>query len=90
MRSTTVGLLTGMALGFAGFFGGFGAFVVVAVVGLAGMAVGYLVRRGGPAADYLRKREDELRRGAERRGTTSTSSGSYRAAGGADRRARVR
>lgn len=55
MNATVVGLMTGLALGFAGYFGGFGAFVVVAVVGLAGLIVGWLARRDGPVTDYLRR-----------------------------------
>jgi hypothetical protein len=80
MNTTTAGLLTGLALGFAGYFGGFGALVVVAVVGLAGLAVGYLVRSGGRARDYLRSREDEQRRGTERRRPSSAGGGGLREA----------
>jgi len=57
MNATVAGLMTGLALGFAGYFGGFGAFVVVAVVGLAGLIVGWLARREGPVTDYLRSRD---------------------------------
>ncbi|MBY8877241.1 hypothetical protein K7862_06235 [Streptomyces sp. PLK6-54] len=67
MTSTSTGLLTGLALGFAGYFGGFGAFVVVAVVGLAGLAIGYLLHHGDSAPDYLRSRGQDLRRGMDRR-----------------------
>lgn len=58
MNATVVGLLTGLALGFAGYFGGFGALVVVAVMGAAGLIVGYLVR-GGDArvTDFFRRRD---------------------------------
>ncbi|WP_329460536.1 hypothetical protein [Streptomyces sp. NBC_01497] len=54
MNTTVIGLLTGLALGFAGYFGGFGALVVVAVVGAAGLLVGYLARRDGYVAGLLR------------------------------------
>jgi hypothetical protein len=67
MKATTTGLLTGLALGFAGYFGGFGAFVVVAVVGLAGLAAGYVSQHRGAAADYLHNRAEDLRQGSERR-----------------------
>ncbi|TDV48746.1 hypothetical protein [Actinophytocola oryzae] len=40
MNSTTLGLLTGLALGFAGAFGGFGAFLIVLVLGALGLLVG--------------------------------------------------
>ena len=71
MKTTTAGLLTGLALGFAGYFGGFGAFIVVAVVGLAGLGVGYLLHHSGAAADYLHNRADDLRQGSERRRSNS-------------------
>lgn len=40
MNSTTIGLATGLALGFAAAFGGFTAFVVVLVLGALGLGVG--------------------------------------------------
>ncbi|MHA6803671.1 hypothetical protein [Salinifilum ghardaiensis] len=40
MNYTALGLLTGLALGFAGAFGGFGAFLIVALLGAVGLAVG--------------------------------------------------
>ncbi|SEN20179.1 hypothetical protein [Actinacidiphila rubida] len=88
MRSTTIGLMSGMALGFAAYFGGFGAFVVVAVLGVAGLALGFLVRAGGPGAGYLREREDDLRRGLARRG--DTPAGGHTRSGGSQHRVRVR
>ncbi|MCE0447865.1 hypothetical protein LT493_40170 [Streptomyces tricolor] len=33
-----VGLIAGMALGFAGYFGGFGAFLLVAALGAVGLS----------------------------------------------------
>lgn len=62
MNATVAGLVTGLALGFAGYFGGFGAFVVVAVVGLAGLIVGYLVHGEFHITDYVRTREGDGRR----------------------------
>ncbi|MET3982817.1 hypothetical protein [Streptomyces sp. PvR034] len=38
-----IGLLAGMALGFAGYFGGFFAFLLVAVTGTAGLATGLVL-----------------------------------------------
>jgi hypothetical protein len=40
MNSTTLGLLTGLALGFAGAFGGFSAFLIVLVLAALGLLVG--------------------------------------------------
>jgi hypothetical protein len=52
MNTAVAGLVTGLALGFAGYFGGFGAFVVVAVVGAAGLAVGCLARGDVRFSDF--------------------------------------
>jgi hypothetical protein len=62
MNATVAGLVTGLALGFAGYFGGFGALVVVAVVGLAGLIVGYLVRGDFHISDYVHTRNGDGRR----------------------------
>lgn len=40
MSATRLGLLTGLALGFAGAFGGFVAFLIVGVFGALGLLVG--------------------------------------------------
>ncbi|MDQ3578654.1 MAG: hypothetical protein M3443_13885 [Actinomycetota bacterium] len=40
MNATQLGLLTGIALGFAAAFGGFGAFLAVLVLGAIGLLVG--------------------------------------------------
>jgi hypothetical protein len=40
MSNTMVGLVIGLALGFAGAFGGFGAFLVVLVCGTIGLLAG--------------------------------------------------
>ncbi|MPQ96636.1 hypothetical protein GB931_01605 [Modestobacter sp. I12A-02628] len=40
MTPSTLGLLIGLALGFAGAFGGFGAFLVVGLLGLIGFVAG--------------------------------------------------
>lgn len=40
MSMAVVGMVAGMALGFAGYFGGFGAFVLVAALGAIGFVVG--------------------------------------------------
>jgi hypothetical protein len=40
MNGTLIGLLAGLALGFAGAFGGFTAFLIVLVLGAVGLLVG--------------------------------------------------
>ncbi|HTI22863.1 MAG TPA: hypothetical protein VL652_17845 [Kutzneria sp.] len=40
MSNTTIGILVGLALGFAWAFGGFVAFLIVLVAGAVGLAVG--------------------------------------------------
>ncbi|WP_411106192.1 hypothetical protein [Streptomyces sp. cmx-4-9] len=40
MSMSVVGLVAGMALGFAGYFGGFGAFLLVAALGAVGFVLG--------------------------------------------------
>ncbi|MEU5209892.1 hypothetical protein [Streptomyces sp. NPDC020742] len=54
-----VGLLTGLALGFAGYSGGFGAFLVVAGMGLVGLIVGHLARGDVHVSDYVHTREND-------------------------------
>lgn len=43
MNATTIGLLVGLALGFAGAFGGFTAFIIVLFLGMVGLLVGRLL-----------------------------------------------
>lgn len=40
MNATIIGLLVGLALGFAGAFGGFTAFIIVLFLGILGLLVG--------------------------------------------------
>lgn len=40
MNTTLLGLIAGLALGFAAAFGGFGAFVIVLLFGAIGLGVG--------------------------------------------------
>ncbi|WP_158879422.1 hypothetical protein [Amycolatopsis anabasis] len=40
MNGTSIGLVTGLALGFAAAFGGFAAFVIVLVLGALGLLAG--------------------------------------------------
>ncbi len=60
MNLAFVGLLAGMALGFAGYFGGFAAFLLVAVLGAVGYVVGRLLEGDidlGDLGDLLRPRD---------------------------------
>ncbi len=43
MNATIIGLLVGLALGFAGAFGGFTAFIIVLFLGMVGLLVGRLL-----------------------------------------------
>ncbi|AZM93551.1 MULTISPECIES: hypothetical protein [unclassified Streptomyces] len=53
MGKDVLGLVVGMALGFAGWFGGFGAFLLVAALGGLGYAAGRHTERGGDLRDLL-------------------------------------
>ncbi|MEU9237219.1 hypothetical protein [Streptomyces subrutilus] len=57
MNAATVGLLTGMTLGFAAFFGGFWAFLLVAFLGLVGLIVGRMVQGDLELSDFTRSRD---------------------------------
>lgn len=52
MSLAVIGMIAGMALGFAGYFGGFGAFLLVAALGAVGF-VDKPVPGGGPGAGRL-------------------------------------
>lgn len=54
MNKAAVGLMTGMALGFAGWFGGFVAFLLVGALGALGWLVGRALDEGTGLADLLR------------------------------------
>jgi len=43
VNATIIGLLVGLALGFAGAFGGFTAFIIVLFLGIIGLVVGRLL-----------------------------------------------
>ncbi|MEV7024613.1 hypothetical protein [Kitasatospora sp. NPDC093558] len=60
MNLAVVGLVVGIALGFAGYFGGFAAFLLVGVLGLVGFVVGRLLEGDielRDLADLLRGRD---------------------------------
>ncbi|MEU5687868.1 hypothetical protein [Streptomyces venezuelae] len=53
MSTALVGLVAGMALGFAAWFGGFGAFLLVGALGAVGFVVGRLVEDGTDVRGFL-------------------------------------
>ncbi|MFJ9442633.1 hypothetical protein ACIRRH_12270 [Kitasatospora sp. NPDC101235] len=60
MNLAIIGLVVGMALGFAGYFGGFAAFLLVAALGLVGFVIGRLLEGDidlGDLGDLLRGRD---------------------------------
>ncbi|MFF8788413.1 hypothetical protein [Streptomyces sp. NPDC015125] len=59
MSMAVVGLLAGMALGFAGYFGGFGAFVLVAALGAVGFVVGRFLEGDLQAGEFFRPRSSD-------------------------------
>lgn len=61
MSMAVLGLITGMALGFAGFFGGFGAFLLVAALGAIGFLVGRFLDGDLEPGDLFRTRDDRRR-----------------------------
>ncbi len=61
MRMAVVGMIVGMALGFAGYFGGFGAFLLVAALGAVGFVVGLLLEGDLDLGDFVRPRDERRR-----------------------------
>jgi len=57
MSNAALGLIAGMALGFAGYFGGFGAFLLVAALGAVGFVVGRLLDGDLEPGDFFRPRD---------------------------------
>ncbi|MFD4508987.1 hypothetical protein [Streptomyces sp. NPDC058457] len=58
MNMAVVGMIAGMALGFAGYFGGFGAFLLVAALGAIGFVVGRFAEGDIELGDFFRSRDD--------------------------------
>ncbi|WP_333773206.1 hypothetical protein [Streptomyces sp. IBSBF 3136] len=58
MSKAVVGMIAGMALGFAGWFGGFGAFLLVAALGAVGLVAGRLLEGDLELGDFFRTRDD--------------------------------
>jgi len=63
MNTAVVGMVAGMALGFAGYFGGFTAFLLVAALGVIGFFAGRFLEGDLESGDFFRRRD----RGARRR-----------------------
>ncbi|MFB7497750.1 hypothetical protein ACFC09_24220 [Streptomyces sp. NPDC056161] len=59
MSMAVVGMIAGMALGFAGYFGGFGAFLLVAALGAIGFVVGRFLEGDLEPGDFFRTRDDK-------------------------------
>ncbi|MFE2429542.1 hypothetical protein ACFXJ5_22690 [Streptomyces sp. NPDC059373] len=57
MSNAVVGLIVGMALGFAGYFGGFAAFLLVAALGAVGFVAGRLLDGDMELGDFFRGRD---------------------------------
>ncbi|MFJ9677648.1 hypothetical protein ACIRP2_06305 [Streptomyces sp. NPDC101194] len=62
MSMAVVGMVAGMALGFAGYFGGFGAFLLVAALGAIGFVAGRFMEGDLDPGDFFRSRERGDRR----------------------------
>jgi ABC-type sulfate transport system permease component len=62
MSMALIGMIAGMALGFAGYFGGFGAFLLVAALGAVGYVVGRFLEGDLEPGDFFRRRERDQRR----------------------------
>ncbi|MFC8372850.1 hypothetical protein ACFUIT_33645 [Streptomyces sp. NPDC057239] len=61
MNTAVVGMIAGMALGFAGYFGGFGAFLLVAALGAVGFVVGRFLEGDLELGDFFRSRDERRR-----------------------------
>ncbi|MEU1531770.1 hypothetical protein [Streptomyces fagopyri] len=61
MSLAVIGMIAGMALGFAGYFGGFGAFLLVAALGAVGFVVGRYVEGDLDLGALFRPRDDRRR-----------------------------
>ncbi|MER7718419.1 hypothetical protein ABTX99_15965 [Streptomyces flaveolus] len=61
MSIAVIGMIAGMALGFAGYFGGFGAFLLVAALGAVGFVVGRFLEGDMDLGDLFRARDDRRR-----------------------------
>ncbi|MBO1335201.1 MULTISPECIES: hypothetical protein [unclassified Streptomyces] len=58
MNLAVIGMIAGMALGFAGYFGGFGAFLLVAALGAIGFVAGRFLEGDLEVGEFFRSRGD--------------------------------
>ncbi|GAA2289633.1 hypothetical protein OKJ48_30920 [Streptomyces kunmingensis] len=61
MNLAVIGMIAGMALGFAGYFGGFGAFLLVAALGAIGFVAGRFLEGDLQPGEFFRTRGDRRR-----------------------------
>ncbi|MDX2765394.1 hypothetical protein [Streptomyces europaeiscabiei] len=61
MSLAVIGMIAGMALGFAGYFGGFGAFLLVTALGAVGFVAGRFLEGDLELGDFFRRRDDRRR-----------------------------
>ncbi|MEU2557771.1 hypothetical protein ABZ626_00260 [Streptomyces longispororuber] len=61
MNMAVIGMIAGIALGFAGYFGGFGAFLLVAALGAIGFVAGRFLEGDLEPGDFFRTRGDRRR-----------------------------
>ncbi|MFD8572778.1 hypothetical protein V2W30_09085 [Streptomyces sp. Q6] len=61
MNLAVIGMIAGMALGFAGYFGGFGAFLLVAALGAIGFVAGRFLEGDLEPGEFFRSRGDRRR-----------------------------
>jgi uncharacterized membrane protein YjjP (DUF1212 family) len=61
MNLAVIGMIAGMALGFAGYFGGFGAFLLVAALGAIGFVAGRFLEGDLQPGEFFRPRGDRRR-----------------------------
>lgn len=57
MSMAVLGLIVGMALGFAGYFGGFAAFLLVAALGAVGFVAGRFLDGDLEPGEFFRGRD---------------------------------
>lgn len=69
MSRAVVGLMAGMALGFAAYFGGFWAFLLVLGLGVVGLVVGRVLEGDDGPGDFVRRRDRQQRIRDDRRRT---------------------
>ncbi|MGW6542574.1 hypothetical protein ACWGBH_06940 [Streptomyces massasporeus] len=67
MSRGLVGLIAGMALGFAAYFGSFWAFLLVLGLGVAGLVVGRFAEGDVELGDFVRRRDRQERIRDDRR-----------------------